>query len=256
MEKIIFVILGLCIFFPGVARGQATDAQKIMEQSFYRDDGGDAHFKIAMVLQDKAGDTRERALEIHTKDFGELLKTYIEFTAPADIKGTKFLSWENATGDDTQYLYLAELGRARRIVSSQKNLRFVNTDFTYEDVQRRRPEKDSHRLIKEEEYCKLNCAVIESLPKESSNSQYTKRISWVDKKSLLVVKTEFYDQRGQLSKVFKVKKIGKKSEIWTALETLMEDLRENHKTLMTVEEVNYNQGLSDEIFTLRKLEEN
>ena len=255
MKKIIILIFGLFIFSPRIAWGQAVNAQEIMEQSFYRDDGQDAYFKIEMVLVDKAGDTRERELLIYTKDFGELLKTYIEFSAPADIKGTKFLSLENAEGDDTQYLYLAELGRARRIVSSQKNLRFVNTDFSYEDVQRRRPDKDNHRLVKETQYSGLNCAVIESMPKESSNSQYAKRINWVDKKSLLVVKTEFYDQRNELAKIFKVNKLGKKSGIWTALETRMEDLRENHETLMKIKEVNYNQGLSDEIFTLRKLEE-
>ena len=256
MKKIIILILGLFIISLRPALAQAVDAQKIMEQSFYRDDSKHAYFKIEMVLVDKAKDTRERELEIYTKDFGELLQTYIEFTAPADIKGTKFLSLENAEGDDTQYLYLAELGRARRIVSSQKNLRFVNTDFSYEDVQRRRPDKDRHRLLKETECSGLSCAVIESVPKESSNSQYAKRISWVDKKSLVAVKIEFYNQRNELSKIFKVNKLGKKSGIWTALETRMEDLREGHVTLMKIKEVSYEQGLSDEMFTLRKLEEN
>ncbi len=256
MKKTIILILGLFIISLRHASAQALDAQKIMEQSFYRDDGKDAYYKIEMIIVDKAGDSRERELEIYTKDFGELLKTYIEFTAPADIKGTKFLSSENAEGDDTQYLYLEELGRARRIVSSQKNLRFVNTDFSYEDMQRRRPDKDRHRLLKETVSSGLSCAVIESVPKESSNSQYAKRINWVDKKSLVVVRTEFYNQRNELAKIFNVSKLGKKSGIWTALETRMEDLRERHITLMKIKEVNYNQGLSDEIFTLRKLEEN
>jgi hypothetical protein len=256
MKKIIFLVLAFLIFTPHSALAQTVDAEELMRQSFYRDDGADASFKIEMVLVDKTGDTRERELLIQTKDYGELIKTYIEFTAPADIKGTKFLSMENSEGDDTQYLYLAELGRARRIVSSQKKLRFVNTDFSYEDVQRRKPDKDNHRLLKESQYSGLSCAVIESVPKESSNSQYGKRISWIDKKSLVAVKIEFYNQRKELSKVFKVNKLGKKSGIWTTLESRMEDLKENHETLMKIKEVSYNQGLSDEIFSLRKLEEN
>jgi outer membrane lipoprotein-sorting protein len=255
MKKIIVLILGLLILSPRIACAQGINAQELMRQSFYRDDGKDAYFKIEMVLIDKAGDSRVRELEILTKDFGELLKTYIEFTAPADIEGTKFLSLENAEGDDTQYLYLPELGRGRRIVSSQKNLRFVNTDFSYEDVQRRRPDKDNHRLLKETLYSGLDCAVIESKPKESENSQYSKRITWLDKKSLVAVKVEFYNQRNELSKILKVNKLGQKSGIWTTLETRMEDLEENHETLMKIKEVTYNQGLSDDIFSLRKLEE-
>ena len=256
MKKIILAILALFIFTPQVALAQTVDAGELMRQSFNRDDGTDTSFEIEMILVDKAGDTRERELLIQTKDYGELLKTYIEFIAPADIKGTKFLSIENAEGDDTQYLYLSELGRARRIVSSQKNLRFVNTDFTYEDVQRRRPDKDNHRFLKEAQYSGFSCAVIESIPKDSSNSQYGKRISWIDKKSLVALKIEYYNQRDELCKVFKVTELGQKSGIWTTLETRMEDLKQNHETLMKAKEVTYNQGLSDEIFSLRNLEEN
>ena len=247
--------MGLFIFTPQLAWTQGIDAQELMEKSFSRDDGSDGNFKIEMTLIDKAGNSRMRELEISTKDFGELLKTYIEFTAPADIKGAKFLSLENTAGDDTQYLYLPDLGRARRIVSSQKNLRFVNTDFSYEDVQRRKPDKDSHRLIKETPYLGLNCAVIESTPKQEDNSQYGKRINWVDKESLVIVKTEFYNQRGELFKIFKVEKLGKKSGIWTTLETRMKNLDENHETLMKIIDVTYNQGLGDEIFSVRNLEE-
>lgn len=256
MKKIIIIVLGLFIFSTAAASAQPPDAQEIMNQSFYRDDGADAYFKIEMVLIDKTGDTRKRELEIYTQDSGELLKTYIEFIAPPDIKGTKFLSLENTEGDDTQHLYLPELGRARRIVSSQKNLRFVNTDFSYEDVQRRKPDKDRHRLLKETKSSGLDCAVIESTPKDPGNSQYTKRINWVDKKSLVVLKTELYGQRNELIKTFNVDKLSKVSGIWTALETRMKDLREGHETLMKIKDVKYNQGLSDDIFTLRKLEEN
>jgi outer membrane lipoprotein-sorting protein len=208
-----------------------------------------------MVLRDRRGGERKRNLEILAKDYGKLRKSFIRFTQPADIAGTAFLSWENDNADDTQYLYLPALGRARRIVTSQKNLTFVNTDFTYEDMQRRQPEKDNHKLIAEEDYNNFKCYIVESIPQDAGTSQYLKRVSWVDKASSMIVKVNFYDKKGELSKLFQVKELKQESGIWTAMETIMEDLKEGTATLMKVTDVRYNQGLDDEIFTERRLQE-
>lgn len=253
MNGIIKLVLVLAISLPQMAFAQDLSGYDIMQRSFNRDDGRDGYFKTEMILLDRAGSQRKRLLEVYTKDYGKLVKNFIKFIEPKDIKGTGFLLWENETGDDTQYLYLPELGRARRIVSSQKNLRFVNTDFTYEDMQRRRPDKDEHKLLREEKYNGWTCFVVESLPKD--NSQYSKRVSWVDKESLVIVKTEFYDKKGNKSKIFKVNSLEKKSGIWTAMDTVMEDLKDRHKTTLKILEVNYNQGLDDNIFTIHNLEQ-
>ena len=195
---------------------------------------------------------RERMLKIILKDYEDLVKIYIVFLSPADIKGTAFLTWENRDKDDTQYLYLPELGRARRIVSSQKKLKFVNTDYTYEDMQRRRPEKDNHALIGEEPCGERMCYVVESIPKDKS--QYSKRVTWVEKESFVVVRVDFYDKKGRKSKEFFVDKLEKIGGIWTAAKTTMRDLKRNHTTIMDVIEVKYDQGVLDSVFTLRNLE--
>ncbi|MFH1936650.1 MAG: outer membrane lipoprotein-sorting protein, partial [Bacteroidota bacterium] len=54
----------------------------------------------------------------------------------ADINGTGFLIIEKAGYESDQFLYLPALRRSRRIVSSQKSHQFVNSDFTYEDIER------------------------------------------------------------------------------------------------------------------------
>lgn len=251
MRHLTFLLL-IISFLAAPALAQ-DDVFQIMQKSFNRNDGSDSYFKLQMSLIDKKNEKRERKLEIYTKDYGALIKTFIQFIEPADINKTRFLTWENDEGDDTQYLYLPALGRARRIVSSQKNLRFVNTDFTYEDMQRRRPEKDEHKLLRQEKLKKWNCYVIESTPKDKS--QYSKRVSWVEKQSLVVVKTEFFNKRGEISKVFIVEQLEQKQGIWSAIETLMEDLKQGHKTVMKAEEVIYNQGLDDGLFSLRRLEQ-
>ncbi|RLF33291.1 MAG: outer membrane lipoprotein-sorting protein [Thermoplasmata archaeon] len=253
VKKVAIILIWIGMFLLPTYGEELLSGKEIMEKVFNRYDGDDAYFKIEMVLVDKRGNARRRILKVYTKDYGELMKSYLEFLKPPDIRGVKFLSWENKDKDDTQYLYLPALGRARRIVSSQKNLRFVNTDFTYEDMQRRHPDKDTHALLGEEVYQGYPCFVVESIPKKGT-SQYSKRISWVDKERFLVLKTEFYNKKGKKCKIFRVEKIEKISGIWTAIRTVMEDLIRQHKTLMNVVEVKYNQGTDDEIFTLSNLE--
>ena len=259
MKLLIFLpVLTLFIFEASVCTLYAQaplGGDEIAYKAFNRDDGEDAYFKIEMTLIGKRGSQRKRLLDIYIKDYGDLSKNLTRFLSPADIEGTGFLSWENDDKDDTQYLYLPGLGRTRRIVSSQKDMRFVNTDFTYEDMQRRRVEKDTHQLLKEEEWQGHQCYVVEYIPKDKKSSQYSKFVQWIDKESFVVVKAEFYNKKGVMCKRLTVNQLEKIGLIWTAMNTQMEDLKNIHKTRMQVSEVVYNQNLEDEIFTLRNLED-
>jgi hypothetical protein len=252
MKKLFLFFLLITLATPAVAA--ELSGRDIMQRSFDRDDGTDSFVLTKMVLIDKNGSRRERLVEMYTKDYDALRKGYIEFLEPADIEGTAFLSWENEGGkDDTQYLYLPALGRARRIVSSQQDLRFVNTDFTYEDMQRRRPSEDTHTRLQDDTFEGHDCYVVKSIPRED-NSQYAKRIHWVDKQSLIIVRTLFYNAKGKLVKEFRVNELDKVDGYWTALTTTMIDYQDDHKTVLDAVEVKYDQGLDDTLFTRRQFQ--
>jgi len=224
----------------------------IMGNVFNREDGKDRYVQTEMVLIDKKGNQRKRLLEMYTKDYGKIIKTFLRFTAPADIAGTSFLSLENANKEDTQYLYLPDLGRERRIVSSQKKARFVNTDFSYEDMRRRHPDKDEHKILRKEIFQGYKCYVIGSFPREG-DSQYSKRIHWVDKDRWIILRTDFYGKKGKKIKEFRVGNLQNKQNIWTAMDTVMEDLKGRHQTIMKIIQVHYNQNLEDIIFNVRHM---
>lgn len=231
----------------------AMDADELARKVYERYDGDDAYYRVEMTLIDRKGREKRREMEMYVKDFGGLNKTYIVFLSPKDIRGTAFLSIENpGDKDDTQYLYLPDLGRARRIVSSQRKNRFVNTDYTYEDMQRRKPEWDEHRILGEKRYLDRDCYILEAVPKR--RSQYGRLESLVDKESFLVLWTDFYDKKGRKVKEFRAKEIKEVDGIWTIIDSLMHDLKRKHQTVMKVKDVRYNQGLSDELFTVRHLE--
>ena len=245
----------LCAAMLPLTAANALTGDEIALAVYNRDDGEDSYSEIRMVLTDKKGNERHRDLIAYNKDCGELSKNLIRFLSPADIEGTGFLSWENEEGDDTQYLYLPDLGRFRRIVSSQKDLRFVNTDFTYEDMQRRKPEKDAHAIVGEEDWEGHSCYVLEDIPKIKKSSQYSKIIRWIEKESMVPVKIELYNKKGEMFKRYTVEELEKIDGIWTEKTVLMNDLSEEHTTRMRISEIMYNRGLDDKTFTLQNLED-
>ena len=231
------------------AADSKPSGREIARRMYDRDIGKDSFAKIKMLLIDKRGHKKFRSMITAKKEYGNLEKSYIRFTAPADIENTAFLTWENKDRDDDQFLYLPALKRVRRIVASRKKSRFVNTDYTYEDMQNRKVDEDHHRLINQEKCMGYDCWVIESRPVDPENSQYARRISWVVKGADIPVKTEFYDKRGRKIKQYRAARLKKIDGIWTATEYEMHDLKRRHRTLMKLAEIRYNSGLEDRIFT-------
>jgi outer membrane lipoprotein-sorting protein len=246
------VVLVVCLWCSGALPRlclAAEDGRALAQKVYDRDDGKNSYAKVEMVLISKQGNERRRLMLVAIKDYGKLSKRYIRFTAPASIEGTAFLAWENEDRSDDQFLYLPELGRVRRIVSTQKDRSFVNSDFTYEDLEKRKVDKDTHRILRSERYEQYECWVLESIPKALGDSQYSKVVSWIAKDRLMPVKAEYYDKSNRLVKRLVVRQLDKIDGIWTALETEMQDLAKEHRTRMKTLEIRYNRGIADRVFT-------
>jgi outer membrane lipoprotein-sorting protein len=235
-------------------QGEKLRGQEIAQRVYDREDGKDSYTIVDMHLIDSRNNERKRTVIIQVKDFGKLTKTMIRFTEPADIEGTGLLTVEKEKEDDDQFLYLPELKRVRRIISGKKDGRFTNTDFTYEDLERRKVEKDEHRLLREEELGGKKCYVLESIPKKESGSQYAKLIAWVVKDISIPLRIEYYGKRMKLEKIFTARQIQKVEGIWTTIESEISDLKSKHRTIMQVKKVRYNRGIPDNVFTERNLE--
>jgi outer membrane lipoprotein-sorting protein len=230
------------------------DGEKLALKIYERDDGTSSYAKIDMLLLDKQGNERPHSMVVAIKDYGPLSKRYIRFTAPAAIEGTAFLAWENQDRPDDQFIYLPELRRVRRIVSTQKSHSFVSSDFSYEDFERRKVEDSLHTLLRTETCEPYQCYVLESSPKEQSSSQYGKLVSWIVKDIYLPVKVDYFDKQNKLVKRLLGRRLEKVDDIWTLRETEMQDVVKNHRTIMTILDIRYNRNIADRIFTEKYLE--
>ncbi|MFH1147778.1 MAG: outer membrane lipoprotein-sorting protein [Pseudomonadota bacterium] len=248
-----FLILFLFSIRPGLYGQETPSAEIIARKVSDREAGRDSHALVVMKLIDKNGKTRVREMEIRRGDFSDLKRTLIRFNSPAEIKGTGFLTIENENRDDDQYLFLPELRRSRRIVSSQKDQKFVNSDFTYEDMQRRKVEKDTHRLLGSKVFGSYQCWILESTPKPAAESQYDKLEALVTKDNYIPVRINYYS-RGKTVKTYTVLDLQNVNGFWTDMTAEMYDLDTRHKTVLEVKKISYNTKIKPDIFTVRNLE--
>ena len=125
--KFTLILFHVFLFFScssSVFAGEEISAKKIAQKVFDRDRGNNSRAKALMVLINKKGDKRTREFETLRIKEGERERQLIRFLAPADIRGTGFLTIEKKGWETDQFLYLPALRRTRRIVSSQKSHSF------------------------------------------------------------------------------------------------------------------------------------
>ena len=182
------------------------------------------------------------------------------FSAPADVKGTKTLLIEHSGADDDMWIYLPAMKKVRRLVASNKKDSFVGTDFSYGDVIGHRVADWNHKILKSEAVDGRDCYVLESTPiKEevTSNSGYSRRVSWIDKESFVALKGEAYDQGGQLLKKFfarKVEQVDAKNGKWQPMDLEAENAQTGHRTVLSFKNFKANVGVKDDLFSARSLE--
>lgn len=256
MRKCLEITLTTLMFFVStVFAVEPLSPVQIAERTYDRNVGDDMQMRGTMELISDNGHVRSREFISLRKDSNAKRTQLIRFTAPADIDGTAFLNIEADDGSNTeQHLYLPALKRTRRIVASQKARSFVNSDFTYEDMQRHPVEEWDYQSDGEETISGFACYILTSTPKPDTDTQYSKAVSWIEKDNFIPLKTIFWDNKKRQAKSYSVISFEIIDNIATETDVLMEDLLSGHKTRLKTLEIKYNSSLKDSLFTTRALE--
>ncbi len=237
-------VLVIAIFLLAGFNANAQDAKTIlkkMDDVMYS--AKDMSGTTKIILTDKSGKQTTREADIIQKGTD---KRIFRFTAPSSQAGIAVLSLPN----DVMYLYMPAFGKERRISSSVKSQNFAGTDFSYDDMESKpNSEKYTPKLIKTE----ATAYVLELTPK-SKKSSYSKVVMKVHKTHYYPMSAEFYDKGNKKVKegTSVYKKVGK---YWNAEEMTMTDLKKKHTTKMIMSNVKYDQNISDDEFTVRKLKQ-
>jgi hypothetical protein len=217
----------------------------------------DSAVELKMVLTNSLGETSERnmrllALEVNSEADGDKSLTY--FLSPADVEGTALLTFTKLrTEDDDQWLYLPALKRVRRIASANKSSSFAGSEFFYEDFLAQEVEKFTYRFLREEpcptaESESLTCFVTERAP-VYRNSGYSKQISWVDTAEYRTWKLDFFNRRGEQSKMLTFSDYRQYGDrFWRSHTLQMDNLLTGKKTTLAFGTYTLNSGMDRNVF--------
>ena len=233
-----------------------------MEQVDARDDGDNQTADLQMTLIDQNDNERKRTIKLFSKDKGRDTWRMQFFLAPADVKDTGFLTYDYYGGDqdDYQWLYLPDLRKTKRIASSDKSSSFMGSDFSYADMTRRVLDEWDYKLLKEDLVDGQKVWLIETLPVSKAVEDrygYKKSIVYVRQDNFMVIRAIHVLKSGNKVKYMEVKKIDQIDGIWVAVETWMKTTRNKrtlHRTILTMDDIKYNQDLDESIFSVRQLE--
>ena len=246
--------------------GQVSAEQLSADEIAYRADkvhyyaGQDWRAQTKMTITDEKGRTRHRHMVILRRDKSETdamennayrneQKYYVYFTQPADIKKMSFLVWKNLETDDERWLYLPSLDLVKRIAPTDKRTSFVGSDFFYEDISGRNVDEDHHELIDTTE----NYYVIKYKPKNPSLVEFSFYKMYVHKDTFIPVQIEYYDGKGNQYRAANALKVETIQGHPTVTKASMTNLRTGSKTVIEYNEVKYDIGLSEDIFSERYL---
>ena len=231
------------------------------EQAFYYA-GGDMKAKVNMDLLTESGKKRSLVLTMLRKNDSKTRdqKYFMYFHEPGDVRRTGFLVWKYPEKDDDRWVFIPAVNAVRRVAASDSRSSFVGSDFTYEDLSGRDLPADTHSLVKEEKLGDADCFVVHSVPK--SAAEYTKKLAWIDKKTFLPRKEEYYDAQNELARVFTAEAIedvtvgegAAKKTVPTVTKRSMKNVKSGHRTDVRFTTIAYDVGLEDDVFTERALQ--
>ncbi|WP_230391593.1 MULTISPECIES: outer membrane lipoprotein-sorting protein [unclassified Oceanispirochaeta] len=212
------------------------------------------HSVVQMDLISKDGSVDSRIIEEWSMEKDELKSIVMAFHKPASVANTRFLQIENESRADDKWIYLPALKRVRRIASSDGDKSFMGTDMTYDDMDSREVEQDSHEMMGEEKIGSWDCYKVKGSAVDPADSQYSYRITWFDKDTFVPVKVEMYDKKEVLLKVMEVKDLQKVDNYWTPMDVMLKNVQTNHATQIKMLKIVHDQAINPRLFTTNFLE--
>jgi len=260
MRACLAVWLLLVVVLPawGETAREILDRRKALDDTTRHWD--DRHEKLKMTLVDRHGGERVREMEIYDRrEPGDEQKTILFFLAPAEVKGTGFLSFTHKGRAADQWLYLPELQRVRQITARTRNESFMGTDMSYHDLDLIQEmsswsEDDARSSLRGDEAVDgTSCHVIELAPKRDDIG-YKKIVLWLGHEDLVPRQLEFWEDGGEPKKRIKQADVRAVGAIPVAHHVEAVTPAAVSHTVIELGDVQFNQKLDAELFSQRNLE--
>jgi outer membrane lipoprotein-sorting protein len=226
----------------------AQDAKEIVRKADERVRGITSQAAITIQII-RPSWTREMAMKTWSKgnDLAMIL-----ITAPAKEKGTVFLKRKKEVWN-----WLPSIERNVKLPPSMMGQSWMGTDFTNDDLVKEASmvEDYNHSIAGEEEIDSRMCYKILMFPKPESAVVWGKVILWIDKKDLLILKAEYYDEENILASTMtagEVKILGGKL-LPSRIEMISADKKGN-KTVLIYNSLVFDKPFDDNFFSTQNMQ--
>jgi hypothetical protein len=207
-------------------------------------------FTSKLTLTSPQGD---RQIALSSKRVGDARASYLEVVAPEALQGIRFLFLEKDGAAPEQYIKVASARNAVRVADQVRRQPFLESAFYVSDMVEPDLSAYTYRFVGGDEIGGRACRLVEMKPKKPEGEVYSKTILALDPKDLLVMRRQFFDKKGELHKVWTVRKVEKVDGIWTMQLHEMDNLVEKITSRLQLNEIKYNVELSDAMFTPKYL---
>ncbi len=206
--------------------------------------------QVQMDLIDKGGNVQSRMMLEYGREVDDLKDVVIIFQSPASVKDTRFLQKDKSGGGSDKWIYMPSLRNTRRIAANEGDKPFMGSDATYDDLSGRELDDYEYQLLAESESKgKWTTYKVECTPKPTTDSQYSKLITWIDHETYVPVYTEMYDKSGKLLKELEVKDLQVVGGYQTPMANELRNVQSGHSTKLTIKQMKVDLSIPDRVFT-------
>jgi outer membrane lipoprotein-sorting protein len=172
-------------------------------------------------------------------------------TAPARDKGIVFLK-----RDRELWNWQPSIDRVIKLPPSMMMQSWMGSDFTNDDLVKESSiiEDYNHTYLEEQQIEGKICYQIQLIPKEDAPVVWGKIITWIDKKDLVQLKAEFYDEDDELINTMigkDVKLIG--GRLLASVLEMIPAEDPDKKTLITYSELKFDIDIKESFFSLQNM---
>ena len=193
----------------------AQNARQIVEEAQKRTDAKSQRYEGLLQVFDAKGKISDKRWSFERLGSHGNSKAVLRFTAPAEVKGVALLVVNHPDRASDQWMWTPAIERDRRIALQDRSTRFFGTDFSFEDLEERDVDQFDYMLAGDDAVDGSACWRIESRPKESKSSQYTKSVVWIRKDDYAFARFENY-VKDQVVRRLNYSDIENVQGIWTA----------------------------------------
>lgn len=231
------------------ATAEVPDARQIMERTF---DAARVSFRGKMRLVSPGG--LERLIDVQHRQDGRASRTYMEITAPFNLRDTRFLSFEHVGRENEHFTYVPMVKRSMQVPKWTLEQPFLGSDFYMIDIAI--PDMDDFRYRFEEsrEIGGTERRCVASEPKRPAGEPYSKVVYCVDEAKWLSIHTEYFDDQGALLKVWSPTRVEEVQGVWTPRDQTMRNIQGRTESRLEILEIEYHVDIPEEIFSKAHLD--